>query len=274
MNPDDLALIQQLIAMGLQPEEAIALLSDPSLGQVLGQMQQGVAGNYAAPPAPIPFTPPQGPPPQSALSMADAVYEDGSNLMAGPPGLSDTGWQFPGGGPEFMPPSSPFAGTSMMGTSGFNPTGPFQGTGVPGDNRPPDDPFGRGNRMSNKPEAAAAIRDQANDLGAVIRTLMGLGRAGVAQNPRNPPRPAPPTTRGRSAQAPGQMKQAAGVQSARSFTPAATRAQNPPRPATPAPAPAPAPRPSVPKPAPTPRPPATRAPVPKPATTITRAKSR
>jgi hypothetical protein len=129
---------------------------------------------------------------------------------------------------------------------------------------------GRENRMSNKPEAAAAIRDQAGDLGAVIRTLMGLGRSGVAQNP---PRPTPaPSIRGRSAQAPGQLKQAAGVQSARSFTPAATRAQNPPRPA--APTPAPAPRPSVPKPAPTPRPPVTRAPVPKPATTITRAKSR
>jgi hypothetical protein len=198
-------------------------------------------------------------------------------------GLSSTRRFSPGSGEN--PSGSPILGApnalgrwpgfSELSEGGNIATTGAQGTGAPSDNRGSGlerygDPFDRENRMSNKPEAAAAIRDQANDLGSVIRTLMGLGRSGVAQNP---PRPTPaPSIRGRSAQAPGQLKQAAGVQSAKSFTPAATRAQNPPRPA--APTPAPAPRPSVPKPAPTPRPPVTRAPVPKTATTITRAKSR
>jgi hypothetical protein len=76
-------------------------------------------------------------------------------------------------------------------------------------------------------------RDFSGDLGAIIRELVNAGRsAAAAQRPsaqRNPSRPSSP---GRSASAPGQMKKAAGVQSAKTFTPAATR--NAPRPTTPA----------------------------------------
>jgi hypothetical protein len=68
-------------------------------------------------------------------------------------------------------------------------------------------------------------RDFSGDLGSIIRELVNAGRsAAAAQRPstqRNPSRPSSP---GRSASAPGQMKKAAGVQSAKSFTPAATRA--------------------------------------------------
>jgi hypothetical protein len=74
-------------------------------------------------------------------------------------------------------------------------------------------------------DAQAYGRDFSGDLGAIIRELVNAGRsAAAAQRPsaqRNPSRPSSP---GRSASAPGQMKKAAGVQSARSFTPAATRA--------------------------------------------------
>jgi hypothetical protein len=266
MSEEELALIQTLMSYGMTEEQAMQVL---------------MAGGLAAP---------------------QAVETKSPQTMAAPPGPGGfgsqsqytSGAQNPGYGPPFGQPT--YAHNPAMGDSslqeattgfgdvqtwladdyigGYDPRGPIhayadQYYGDPGSQRGIYGD-GRENRMSNKPEAAAAIRDQAGDLGAVIRTLMGLGRSGVAQNP---PRPTPaPSIRGRSAQAPGQLKQAAGVQSAKSFTPAATRAQNPPRPSVPAPAPAP--RPSVPKPAPTPRPPVTRAPVPKTATTITRAKSR
>jgi hypothetical protein len=245
MSEEELALIQTLMSYGMTEEQAMQVL---------------MAGGLAAP---------------------QAVETKSPQTMAGGFGSQSqytSGAQNPGYGPPFGQPT--YAHNPAMGDSalqeattgfgdvqtwladdyigGYDPRGPIhayadQYYGDPGSQRGIYGD-GRENRMSNKPEAAAAIRDQAGDLGAVIRTLMGLGRSGVAQNP---PRPTPaPSIRGRSAQAPGQLKQAAGVQSARQFTPAATRAQNPPRPA--APAPAPAPRPSVPK----------------PATTITRAKSR
>jgi hypothetical protein len=254
MGPDELALLQVLLQSGYTEEQAMQMLMQGSLAApavdpmagVLGQMQQGVANNYATPPPSIGFTPPPSPPPFSTLGNADAIYEDGSSNLFSPPGLSDTGWQFPGGGQSVAPTPGPFMGTSMMGSSGWNPGNGFQGTGMPGDNRPPDDPYGLGGGVpvggvnpnaymekersygGDMRDAQTYGRDLSGDLGSIIRELVNAGRSAAAQQrpqaQRNPSRPSSP---GRSASAPGQMKKAAGVQSAKSFTPAATRASTP-----------------------------------------------
>jgi hypothetical protein len=269
MSEEELALIQTLMSYGMTEEQAMQVLMAGGLSAPVGLAAENVPSGTPMSPYPV------------AQSLGTpAKYTSGSQSRAlgdGPPFGQPTYAHNPAMGDSSLQEATTGFGDVQTwladdSIGGYDPRGPIhayadQYYGNPGSQRGIYGD-GRERSMSNKPEAAAAIRDQANDLGSVIRTLMGLGRSGVAQNP---PRPTPaPSIRGRSAQAPGQLKQAAGVQSAKSFTPAATRAQNPPRPA----APAPAPRPSVPKPAPTPRPPVTRAPVPKTATTITRAKSR
>jgi hypothetical protein len=228
------------------------------VGSVFDQLQQGVANNYAGgPPPSIDFTPPPPPPPQpSQLSMADTVYEDGSSNLFSDPGVSETG-QFPN---MYPPQFQGYAGPRTMG--GYGPTGGgFGPDGYGGVNTPHDPAPRRAERLPlNVYSGAGAMgmpmgmgvpvggvnpnaygekersyggdmrdvqtygRDFSGDLGAIIRELVNAGRsAAAAQRPnaqRNPSRPSSP---GRSASAPGQMKKAAGVQSAKSFTPAATR---------------------------------------------------
>jgi hypothetical protein len=188
--------------------------------------------------APTFATDPSAPvdPYNSGMQYANVpAFEDGSSLQFGP--ASDDGWymgapprnpihsyadQFYGndGGTTTPAQRFPFA-------QAYGPGGGGRGVPVGGVNPNAYDEKER-SYGGDARDVQTYGRDFSGDLGSIIRELVNAGRsAAAAQRPsaqRNPSRPSSP---GRSASAPGQMKKAAGVQSARSFTPAATRASTP-----------------------------------------------
>jgi hypothetical protein len=247
MGPDELALLQVLLQSGYTEEQAMQMLSSGALtapGVGPPAVQQAMGGN-------------------PMQSYADEYYGDGMPPQVWSHPVTPQ-YPSPGGGGRANDPypmqsyanqyygNSPDAGGRA---NGFIPTMDFenppwndQNAGRPVRSGPQyDGPFNtfasqkmgvpvggvNPNAYMEKErsyggdarDVQAYGRDFSGDLGAIIRELVNAGRsAAAAQRPsaqRNPSRPSSP---GRSASAPGQMKKAAGVQSAKSFTPAATRA--------------------------------------------------
>jgi hypothetical protein len=247
MGPDELALLQVLMQSGYTEEQAMQMLSSGALTApgvappAVQQAMQSYAAPQQPPPSPTslmgnmsnyptsslpgstgeplkvfdPSTPVD--PYNSAMQYANVpMFEDGGSLQFGADGAD--GW-YMGGAPPRNPihsyaseyyPMNPGGGGRGVPVGGVNPNAYMEKERSYGGDARDVQTYGR---------------DFAGDLGAIIRELVNAGRsAAAAQRPsaqRNPSRPSSP---GRSASAPGQMKKAAGVQSAKSFTPAATRA--------------------------------------------------